>query len=73
MRGIIDTFLRMYYKTPIAKTQVALNLDGGSSIYVSWNEKGRRPKLIAVGSLETKVPLKVKRPKRVTNLIKFIV
>ncbi|KAK3214072.1 hypothetical protein GRF29_28g1970258 [Pseudopithomyces chartarum] len=73
MRGIIDTFLQTYYKTPIAKTQMALNLDGGSSIYVSWKERGRRPRLIAVGSLETKVPLRLKHPKRVTNLIKFIV
>ena len=73
MREIMDNFLQSYCDTCLEKTHTALNLDGGSSIYVSWKEEGRRPRVIAIGSLRMKTPLKVSRPKNVTNMIKFMV
>jgi hypothetical protein len=74
MRNMIDAFLYKYQsRARIAEATQAVNLDGGGSIYVSFNEHGRRPKVIAAGDHRMVVPAVVANPRPVANLLKISV
>ncbi|KAF2691411.1 hypothetical protein K458DRAFT_397905 [Lentithecium fluviatile CBS 122367] len=70
MRAVIETFLREFFRTTLAQTSQALNLDGGGSLYVSWNQGGRE-QVIATGSNRDGTPNQVANPRRATNLLKI--
>jgi hypothetical protein len=74
LRTVIDTYLAKFHNgARIADTRTALNLDGGGSIYVSFNEQGMKPRIIALGSRKMSVPKTVSSVREVANLIKFTV
>lgn len=70
MRALIETFLREFHHVTLAQTSQVLNLDGGGSMYVSWNH-GRRERVIAGGSNRDETPNQVADPRRVANLLRI--
>ncbi|KAF2786046.1 hypothetical protein K505DRAFT_368564 [Melanomma pulvis-pyrius CBS 109.77] len=50
LRVIIDTFLKEFASSSVSAASTALNLDGGSSIFVAWRKRGVET-VIARGSV----------------------
>lgn len=50
LRTLIDQFLQSYLKKKITETQIALNLDGGGSIFMGWLKDGEL-KILAAGNV----------------------
>jgi len=50
LRELIDQFLKTYLKKDISKCELALNLDGGGSIFFGWVNKGKLS-VLAAGEL----------------------
>ena len=75
LRELIDRFLKVYLKIGIADTQIALNLDGGGSIFVGWVKNGRLNVLAAGGMATPKVyplPPQGFRFRDVTTMVKHV-
>ncbi|KAF2714312.1 hypothetical protein K504DRAFT_496246 [Pleomassaria siparia CBS 279.74] len=72
MRELIKIFLENYEQVNIRSATQVLNLDGGGSIYVSWN-KGGEEYVIAAGNIHGQTPETVPRPRTVTTMVKFSV
>jgi hypothetical protein len=70
MRTLIEAFLGKFHSVTLAQTSQVLNLDGGGSMYVSWNERGRE-QVIAAGNNYDETPNQVPNPRRVTNLLRI--
>ncbi|TLS21612.1 uncharacterized protein PpBr36_09552 [Pyricularia pennisetigena] len=52
MRNLIDLFLNLYLDKNISGAAVALNLDGGGSVFLGFQEPGQPMKVIAQGYRE---------------------
>ncbi|KAJ4287791.1 hypothetical protein N0V90_012495 [Kalmusia sp. IMI 367209] len=59
-----------YFGVNIRSAHAAINLDGGGSIYLSWNH-GRREYVIAGGNLNGQTPATIASPRIVTNMVRF--
>jgi hypothetical protein len=62
LRTLIDQFLKSYLKKSIDDTQIALNLDGGGSIFMGWLKDGKLS-ILAAGSVSGGPKLYPQNPK----------
>lgn len=76
-RELINVFLDQYLDSDLAQAKVAINLDGGASIFVGWMRDGHLS-ILAAGGLEGKqgeVPHgldKIKEFRGVTTMVKHV-
>jgi hypothetical protein len=52
MRELIGEFLQQYYSSSINSARQVLNTDGGQSIYVSWNNRGKETMIARGGQMD---------------------
>ncbi|PSN70700.1 hypothetical protein BS50DRAFT_630781 [Corynespora cassiicola Philippines] len=76
MRKLIGIFLQHFQNTALGRASQVLNLDGGGSIYLSWNS-GSRERMIAAGDggngdfQGSGANARVENPRMVTTLLKI--
>jgi hypothetical protein len=52
MRELVGEFLQQYYSSSINSARQVFNLDGGQSIYVSWNSRGKETMIARGGQMD---------------------
>jgi hypothetical protein len=75
MRDVIDQFLESFLSKRIGETEMALNLDGGASIFLGWVKNGKL-RILATGGLDKQkaVPYEPESVKfrDVTTMVKHV-
>ncbi|KAL1855660.1 hypothetical protein Daus18300_011041 [Diaporthe australafricana] len=77
MREVINVFLKQYLDSDLSQAKLAVNLDGGASIFVGWMRNERLTILAAggLGGKQSEVPHglnKTKKFRSVTTMVKHV-